>query len=112
MEIPCALNGAKFSIDAIMLKRCDAVNLPIWESVMRTTLTLSDDVFLLARQCAARDRVSLGEAVSRLARDGFRAQSQHPETNAKLKSKYSVLPARDEIITNEHVRRLIAEEGI
>ena len=79
---------------------------------MRTTLTLSDDVFLLARQCAARDRVSLGEAVSRLARDGFRAQSQHPETNARLKSKYSVLPACDEITTNEHVRRLVDEEGI
>ena len=79
---------------------------------MRTTLTLSDDVFLLARQRAARDRVSLGEAVSRLARDGLRAQAQHPETNARLNGKYSILPARDEVITNEHVRRLLDEEGI
>ncbi len=79
---------------------------------MRTTLSLSDDVFLIARQVAARDRVSLGEAVSRLAREGFRAQSLLPTTNVKLNSKYSVLPARDEIVTNEHIRRLMDEEGI
>ncbi len=79
---------------------------------MRTTLSLSDDVFLIARQVAARERISLGEAVSRLARDGFRAQTQQPATEEKLKSKYSVLPERDEIITTEHVRRLMNEEGI
>lgn len=72
---------------------------------------LSDDVFLIARQVAARDRVSLGEAVSRLARQGYRAQTQQPATEAVLKSRYSVLPVRDEIITTEHVRRLMDEEG-
>ena len=79
---------------------------------MRTTLTLADDVVLIARQCAARDRISLGEAVSRLARDGYRAQTQKPAIESSFKSRYSVLPARDEIITTEHVRRLMDEEGI
>ena len=79
---------------------------------MRTTLSLADDVFLIARQVAARDRVSLGEAVSRLVREGYKAQSQRPNTEAVFKSKYSVLPARNEIVTNEHVRRLLDEEGI
>jgi len=79
---------------------------------MRTTLALSDDVFLIARQVAARDRVSLGEAVSRLAREGYRSQTQQPATATALKSRYSVLPVRDEIITTEHVRRLMDEEGI
>ena len=79
---------------------------------MRTTLALSDDVFLIARQVAARDRVSLGEAVSRLAREGYRSQTQQPATGTVLKSRYSVLPARDEIITTEHLRRLMDEEGI
>jgi hypothetical protein len=82
------------------------------ELAMRTTLSISDDVLLIARQVAARERISLGEAVSRLARDGFRAQTQQPATKAQLKSKYSVLPGRDEGITNEHVRRLIEGEGI
>ena len=79
---------------------------------MRTTLTLTEDVFLIARQCAARDNISLGEAVSRLAREGFRAQSLQPATEVKLRGKYSLLPARDEVITSEHVRRLMTEEGI
>ena len=78
---------------------------------MRTTLALSDDVLLIARQCAARDRVSLGEAVSRLARQGARAQMQQPATKYVFKSRYSVLPERDEIVTTEHVRRLMDDEG-
>jgi hypothetical protein len=79
---------------------------------MRTTLTLSDDVLVIARQCAARENVSLGEAVSRLVRDGFRARTQQPVTAAQPRSRYTVLPARDEIVTTEHVRRLMDEEGI
>lgn len=78
---------------------------------MRTTLMLSDDVFLIARQLATRDRVSLGEAISRLARDGARARTQ-TSVDAVCKSKYAVLPARAEVITTEHVHRLMDEEGI
>ena len=79
---------------------------------MRTTLALSDDVLLIARQVAAREGVSLGEAVSRLAREGFRARMQQPAQAAEPRSRYTVLPARDEIVTTEHVRRLMDEEGI
>ena len=79
---------------------------------MRTTLALSEDVVLIARQVATRDRVSLGEAVSRLARQGARLQIQQLTTEARLRSRYSVLPAREQIVTPEHVRRLMDEEGI
>ena len=79
---------------------------------MRTTLALSDDVLLIARQYAVRDKVSLGEAVSRLARQGAHHQIQQPATKSVFKSRYSVLPAREEIVTTEHVRRLMDEEGI
>jgi hypothetical protein len=54
----------------------------------------------------------LGEAVSRYIRDALRANAQTPATTTPLRSKYSVLPARDEIITTEHVRRLAEQEGI
>ena len=80
--------------------------------LMRTTMALSDDVVLIARQYAARDKVSLGEAVSRLARQGARFQMQQPATQSVFKSRYSVLPARDQIVTTEHVRRLMDEVGI
>lgn len=79
---------------------------------MRTTLSLDDDVFAVARQRAQRERISLGEAVSRYVRDALRAGTQVPAAPAPMRSKYSVLPARDEIITTEHVRRLMEQEGI
>ena len=53
---------------------------------MRTTLSLADDVALIALQCAARDHVSLGEAVLRPVRDGYRAQTERPATQGQLKA--------------------------
>ena len=37
---------------------------------MRTTLNLEDDALLVAKRVAQRERLSLGEAVSRLVRAG------------------------------------------
>ena len=79
---------------------------------MRTTLTLDDDVFVVARQRAQRERISLGEAVSRYVRDALRAGAQVSAAPVPMRSKYSVLPARDEIITTDYVRRLMEQEGI
>ena len=79
---------------------------------MRTTLSLDDDVFAVARQRAQRERISMGEAVSRYVRDALRANAHAPAVPVALRSKYSLLPARDEIITTEHVRRLMDQEHI
>jgi hypothetical protein len=79
---------------------------------MRTTLTLDEDVFAVARLRAQRERVSLGEAVSRYVREGLRANAQVAPSATKLAGKYSILPARDEIVTTEHIRRLMDQEGI
>lgn len=81
-------------------------------NLMRTTLSLDDDVFAVARQRAQRERTSLGEAVSRYVRDALRANAQAPASPTAFRSKYSVLAARDEIITTDHVRRLMEQEGI
>lgn len=78
---------------------------------MRTTLAIDDDVFSIARQRAQREQISMGEAISRYVREALRANAQTPPS-APLRSKYSVLPVRDEVITTEHVRRLMNEEGI
>jgi predicted DNA-binding ribbon-helix-helix protein len=79
---------------------------------MRTTIAIDDDVFQHARRLAQERRVSIGAAVSTLLREGIRAQ-QHPQKSAKnCKTPYGLLPARDEIITSEHVRRLMDQEGI
>lgn len=79
---------------------------------MRTTLALDDDVIAYARSHAQRERASLGEVVSRLARQGILAQDQVRATLVKPKSRYALLPARGEMITPEHVRSLLDQEGM
>lgn len=82
---------------------------------MRTTLALDDDVFAYARAHAQRERITLGEAISRLARQGIQAQ-QHPARSAAKaaapRSRFALLPARSEVITPQHVRQLLEQEGI
>ncbi|MFM9966792.1 MAG: hypothetical protein ACKVQK_00100 [Burkholderiales bacterium] len=79
---------------------------------MRTTLAIDDDVFLQARRLAKERHISLGAAVSNLLREGIRAQ-QHPRRAVTgCKTPYGLLPARDEIITSDHVLRLMDQEGI
>ena len=79
---------------------------------MRTTLALDDDVLAFARAHAQREHISTGEAVSRLARQGIQAQNSTPAATGQPKSKYALLPARVEVITSEHVRKLMDQEGV
>jgi hypothetical protein len=78
---------------------------------MRTTLNLEADALLVAKRYASREKLSLGEAVSRLVRQG----AQRPAVAAPrtaLRGRFALLPARDEVITAEHVRELMEREGI
>ena len=78
---------------------------------MRTTLNLEDDALLVAKRYASREKLSLGEAVSRLVRQG----AQRPTESAPMvapKGRFALLPARGEIVTAEHVRALMEREGI
>ncbi len=79
---------------------------------MRTTLALDDDVIAYARSHARRERISLGEVVSRLARQGIQAQGQAVTRLTQPRSRYALLPARNETITTEHVRALMDQERI
>jgi hypothetical protein len=79
---------------------------------MRTTLSIDDDVFLFVRSKALRDKTSIGEVVSDLVREGIRANQANTYILREPKSKYAVLPSRDELITNDHVRALMDFEGI
>lgn len=82
---------------------------------MRTTVNLSDDAALAARNMALRERVSLGEAISRLIRRGASSSEPAAAHGAKapaLRGRFALLPARDEIVTPQHVRELMEREGI
>jgi hypothetical protein len=78
---------------------------------VRTTLNLDQDVYDLAHEHARRQKISIGEAVSALVRQGLRAQSRAPLVGA-TRSRFALLPARDEVITSDHVRTLMEQEGI
>lgn len=73
---------------------------------MRTTLNLDDDALLAAKRYARREKLSLGEAVSRLVREGALRQAA-AVPRQKLRGRFALLPARDEIIEAAHVRELI-----
>lgn len=74
---------------------------------MRITLHLDDEIIAYARSHARRNRISLGEAVSFLAQAGIREQNVRLHRSGRPKGRLPLLPARDEVITSEHVRDLI-----
>jgi hypothetical protein len=80
---------------------------------MRTTINLDEDALLVARGLAARERLSLGQAVSRLIRRGAAApDGALPPAEQKPHGRYALLPARDEVITPVQVRDLLEREEI
>ncbi len=71
---------------------------------MRTTFDIADDVYLAAKEVAARERRSLGEVVSELARAGLRhgveAVGASRAGVPARRGRFAVLPARDEVISS------------
>jgi hypothetical protein len=79
---------------------------------MRTTLTLSEDAILYARQTAQAEDISLGEAVSRLIRRGSLGGHKSSPDKVSLNGPFSLLPDRGETITTAHVRAIMDDLGI
>lgn len=78
---------------------------------MRTTLDIADDVLQAAKEIAAREKSSAGAVISRLARTGLNMPAKG--AGRKFKNGVPVFPARPgEIVTLEHVKKIINEEGI
>lgn len=79
---------------------------------MRTTLDIDDDVLQAAREYARRSKVSIGQALTQLARAGL----NRPERTARRRKPSPLgitpFPSRDEVITNDHVNRLRDELGV
>jgi hypothetical protein len=84
---------------------------------MRTTLDIDDDILIAAKELARKDKVSAGQALSRLARAalaqvGVDARARRGGGRSLSALGIAVLPRRDEIVTNEHVDRLRDELGV
>jgi len=89
---------------------------------MRTTLDIADDVLFAAKELARREKKSLGQVISELARrafatpvgnDGQASLTPVPQVSERLAS-YGIhpLPKRGGIVTNELIDRLRDAEGI
>lgn len=94
-----------------------------YDHLMRTTLDIADDVLFAAKEVAQRERTSVGDVVSRLARQALlapprvaqeaAAYSHTSATAAQLKRLgIRPLPARGGIVTNELINRIRDAEGI
>ena len=93
---------------------------------MRTTIDLADDVLFATKEVASRERISMGEVLSRWARQALLAPApsapgaprKRPSKAAAVTSQHlarlglRALPARGGIVTNELVNRIRDEEGI
>jgi len=88
---------------------------------MRTTLDIEDDVLFAAKEIARREKKSLGQVISDLARQAFAQglaqpsgkQPRGPRVSERL-APYGIhpLPARGGLVTNELIDRLRDEEGV
>lgn len=89
---------------------------------MRTTVDLRDDLLQAAREEAARSRTPMGEVLSAWAERGRYAPASPVANNlgappnsppqVAVNGFRVVLPVRREVVTVDHVRRLMDEEGI
>lgn len=92
---------------------------------MRTTLDIADDVLFAAKELARREKKSLGQIISDLARRAVSQPAAGPyDSTAKVEPRapqvsdrlaaygISPLPARGGIVSNELIDRLRDAEGI
>jgi hypothetical protein len=87
---------------------------------MRTTLDIADDVLFAAREIAQKEKKSIGQVVSDLARKSFamgayseKTAVSPPQVSERL-AQYGIepLPARGAVISNEMIDRLRDAEGV
>ncbi len=89
---------------------------------MRTTLDIAEDVLVVAKEVALREKKTIGEIVSALARQGLRAPDAIVATrtrggasaDAKVLADlgFSPFPRRKASVTNAQVNALRDAEGI
>ncbi len=79
---------------------------------MRTTLDIADDVLQAAKERAQREKKTIGEMISELARRAL-TTSQGPLSAKEPKAVYSLRPfaPRGGIVTNELIDKLREDDA-
>ena len=79
---------------------------------MRTTLDIDDDVLQAAKELAEREGGTAGRVISALARRGLMTPQRKGKSSRGSRRGVPVLPSRGEVITMDHVRDLMDQEGV
>jgi hypothetical protein len=87
---------------------------------MRTTLDIADDVLFAAKEIAQREKKSIGQVMSDLARKAFAVGTYQPDSVQTVPhvserlAQYGIqpLPSRGVVISNELIERLRDAEGV
>ena len=87
---------------------------------MRTTLDIADDVFFAAKELAQREKKSMGQVMSELARKALEVGAYQPPTvqavpqRSERLAQYGIqpLPSRGAVISHEQIERLRDAEGV
>jgi hypothetical protein len=75
---------------------------------MRTTVDIDDDVLQAAKELATKEKSTAGRVISGLARRALAATTARKRT----KNAVPVLPRRGDMITLDHVKKLMEQEGV
>ena len=97
-----------------------ASNIKTLGDEMRTTLDIADDVLFAAKEIAQREKKSIGQVMSDLARKAFAVGVYQPHTVEAVPqvserlTQYGIqpLPSRGAVISNELIERLRDAEGV
>ncbi len=78
---------------------------------MRTTLTVDDDVLLAVRERARREKRTVGEVLSDLARQALTGQHRQAKEIAAERHGFRPLPPRGPAVSNALIDRLREDEA-
>jgi hypothetical protein len=82
---------------------------------MRTTLDIEDDVLQAAKELAQREGGTAGQVISALARRGLASPAASSKKSSKSPSTRGGVPllaSRGEVVTLDHVQKLMDQEGV
>ncbi|MEQ1604664.1 MAG: hypothetical protein ABL999_07320 [Pyrinomonadaceae bacterium] len=79
---------------------------------MRTTLDIDIDVLQAAKEIARTEKTTAGRVISSMFRKGFSSRHEPVAESPRYRNGIPQLPSRGEIITMEHIQKIMDEEGI
>jgi hypothetical protein len=80
---------------------------------MRTTIDIDKDVLVAVKERARREKQSAGRVISNIVRESLTGRRVEGENDKFVyKNGLQILAPRGEVITLEHVQKIMDEEGI